>query len=538
MESYDPDIGTFSVMDKVAFGLDHPKLALMQNGGVFVAGKPIITASAGTPAAAIQEKGSKSVRSLIAPQTLTGSGGPQEAVLGVTPLSGITLSMRMNQGVERVPNDSNDDPLLTGAAKFTWRKDVPRILNRNTLLYGNFFFGRSVSKDWLSKLHVKVEALLPDNITFRDLQDNIPLVWDGSEFPYPKGMHRLGFKVVIPSASTILNAKVKVSLLDPEGKLEGLIPVKGWSQTSDGVVWKDQPNPIQIIVVPVTIQYTDPSLPLGNQVQKFQFTSSELEDFKKRMDAALQKMFPLGTGGINYDLNTQNVSLVWDLGTKTATGYTPIVGKEFMKPLIATVVGDDYKVWKDLTQFAYDNANLAYQPFLPKQGGKFLCTVIKAIPGITQADGKPDGLTHSNNFNILDISHYFSVLDIRGIDAAHELGHAHGLGHTSGPYGTSWTWPTANIYGSQFQTESKIGVQEWDPFWVSGAQNTDYLHRPLNSNSEQYPIWGFQYFNPADETGVGTVRDLMDYVVKGKGWSKWISDYTFNALFQYNKNTN
>lgn len=81
-ELYDPETGTFSVMDKLAFGLDRPKLALMQTGEVFLSGKPIVTATAGTPAAALMAAGKKSVRSVIAPQTLTGSSGLQEAIFG------------------------------------------------------------------------------------------------------------------------------------------------------------------------------------------------------------------------------------------------------------------------------------------------------------------------------------------------------------------------------------------------------------------------------------------------------------------------
>jgi hypothetical protein len=81
-ELYDPDTGAFSVMDKLAFGLDRPKLALMQDGDVFVGGKPIVTATAGTPAAGLMAPGKKGVQSVIAPQTLTGSSGLQEAVFG------------------------------------------------------------------------------------------------------------------------------------------------------------------------------------------------------------------------------------------------------------------------------------------------------------------------------------------------------------------------------------------------------------------------------------------------------------------------
>ncbi len=37
-ELYDPDTETFSVSDKMDYGLSEPKLALMKDGGVFVVG--------------------------------------------------------------------------------------------------------------------------------------------------------------------------------------------------------------------------------------------------------------------------------------------------------------------------------------------------------------------------------------------------------------------------------------------------------------------------------------------------------------------
>jgi hypothetical protein len=358
-------------------------------------------------------------------------------------------------------------------------------------------------------------------------------------------MKRLGFKASIPAAQTILNARIRTVLKDPNNLFPKLLPPEGWSKTSDGVAWKDQPNSIQIILLPVTLTYRQMAADGSSSLRVNSFTAAELNEIRTRYEVVLKKLYPFGNGGIILNENFLNVQANWDLGTRSIDGKTYSGAQWFTDPLTQTSISmvplvirnyndsgwDSVATnWDKLIMYGLAQAEIPYglQYAIP---GKFLCVLIKPVAGVTSAG--TNGMSFPSDINVTSRSHLFAAFPGQAVDLAHELGHAHQVKH---PFNSGSGWPLDPAYFSGtprseiFSTESRIGILGWDPFFLEDGS--------LNSGSVALPILGSLLYSPKDPQPYGLTKDLMDYINRNLNQHYWVSDYCFQKFFIYNTTNN
>lgn len=503
-ELYDPDAGTFSVMDKLAFGLDRPKLALMQNGGVFVAGKPIITASAGTPAAGIMAKGSKRVQSVIAPQTLTGSGGLLEAVFGT--VSAATLEVdyiTVNQGVEKYLNDENtrDGKPETQALLKLWKQDVPSIAYRPAKIDVYFKSNHPMTLEEVQKLKARIRLFSPMGDLGQPKEVKVDLV----------GPYSVRYKTsfILSEQETLPSAKIKI-ILDPTREIYPTsLPLEKTTIESDPK-WKNRAS-IRFRVIP--IRYVDAAVrsvtnpdgtttayPNGIDMAPPVVDASMLQGFKD----VLMRLYPAST--LEY------------MGSLPETVYDYIVGTP------STVDGSPTRIAINSGPIGtYDGWQRICEEIEKKRKFEtsfddtlYLGIVAECVPQWSPSPQYPKGATM--NGKALDFPD-ISMLDIRNISSVfrdlvltdtyfspmpHELGHSFNRHHAPTP---------ADLI-------SGAGVP--------GGADPDYPYIP---GGRIGTASSFDLFDVVSKTTFSTINGVkVEYDLMGYRKPRWISDYTYGGI--------
>ncbi len=232
IERYDPDTETFSVMDKLDYGLSEPKAVLMKDGSVFLAGQIQAPMEApAQPKAMRWDAESKSFR-LVSPNSSEANGNALtvgSSLMGFIVGNDIKIDyVTMNQGVQKYLNAfkradnsgafPSDENTFTGVPETDpklkdWKKNVPSIANRPAKL--DFIFSSSLAQGsyQTNRLVARLEVIPPAGSPY-----SAPAPQDVSVTPWPQvspiqtqfvATFKLG------GNETIAGAKVRVTL-DPD----------------------------------------------------------------------------------------------------------------------------------------------------------------------------------------------------------------------------------------------------------------------------------------------------------------------------------
>ncbi|WP_243303689.1 hypothetical protein [Geothrix oryzisoli] len=540
-ELYDPDTGTFSVIDKLAFGLDRPKLALIQGGGVFVGGKPIVTASAGTPAGATLASGSKVVQPMIAPLA-SGALGWLSAlsVLGLTRPEEMGVDFAtINQGVERYLDDTDQangrkEQGQGWATTMPWKAEVPKLANRPTRFRIYLKGLGDISK-------VKVRVYKGAN---QDLLNQDFLVKAGRKnvFGGPADANGLVSFVLdenqtLPdSGSTSLTLNLYVEPDPDRTYIKDEVLRK--NLTYDKPFVFQLSNPMTVYLIPIAYRYdTGTKDALGNSILRTE-PSPLNETYRIAFEKAAKEFFPVSFGKLSV-LNdpvaladpANALNYVWDETNNDLAGNPR--GK-----LYSLFNGTERWTQLGLDFFTSFGGNIKYYQLMNDINpiGKYVCAVLPKVlnHSIKQDSVRPtEGVgTAGITFKLDGIKSHFSLAvgELKALqggrptDALHELGHAHGSSHAP------WN-----------------SIDDFDAYWknnLCGFSPEVYKNGRIGVIGRSVMTQEtFDKIIDSDDDPL-KFRDLMGYawptISMPSGTLKinemyWVSDYSFRNFFKHEK---
>ncbi len=472
IERYDPASGTWSVMDTLDYGLSEPKLALMNDGSVFIAGQ--VQAPMEAPAVIAQARAAgpngMMAADLASTTLMIGS-----TLFGTMPAPAWSMTdLSLNQGVEVAGSSVGGTFTVTGTQ--TW-KNVPLVIDRPALVK----FNLTSSNQWSTAIPVKIE--IPADSTFTPITVTAKPANTGLLGGYKPSAKLLLDAFVIPKANVKGNLALKLTIQPPGGITPEVLNLT--------IPFQAAP-PMTIKLVRVKYIYVD------NGTRKVEWVgrtdASEFTAAATAAETCIKSYFPVATSPTivvpqndpffvcSEDYKDESGNLI------TAKG-SGVYSDGSLPPFN---LSQSSSAWGDVHDFAQEwvpmTSTLGINGAQP--ANTFVALVVPRIAGHTYLvnGGNARGVgTHSD--------HFVLYLYNEGEVIAHEVGHAHGRDHIK--------WPlTGNVPASPWDanypySNGVIGVNGWDP--LSGTSKDK-----------------------------GAFVDIMTY-----GTPRWISDYTFYWLWKY-----
>ncbi len=490
IELFDPESGTFSVLDYLDYGLSRPSLVLLNTGDVFMAGQiqapmdpPAIPRYMKWDAKAEVFRSSVSGLPFLVGSTLLGlaATAPNPEVEFVT----------INQGVERYIGfelDSKqtefsnivDDKKLP----LTWRRKIKILANRSSILKIYFNSNEKVVADVLFSIsqnsityitqNIEKYEFKPKNNNFGSTSPGHEIILNNTLFPFLKSGENQ-FKIeIIQQGKTVFTKQFTVNVEYRKAFQVDLIPVRYLSSTN---------------------RYD----------AAYNSMMSAMNDLKQRLDWSLKAMFPISIpeGDVSIvNVNPHNINYEWD---DQLPGYGSLVSLWSNAP---TTIEQSYTRWSQILPDFVSKPSIAAIYNDAWLLDNVIVLVVPNIEGKTFLTGKiTAGRTtlgsHVSAILNFDTSGTILTNSTDPMNAAHEIGHGFGLLHAPYPPGLASVdpnWPNLSQY-----KYGQIGYINFDSRYVRDGFFNKYLS--------------------------GSTRDLMsdDYRLK---FIRGISDYNFQQLME------
>jgi hypothetical protein len=494
IEVFDPETGTFSVMDHLDYGLEEPKLAMQADGNVFVAGMV-----QGSAAASLRTQGQAFQAATLPPGILAGLLLGQIATASDFELNAASLNQAVT--IETSVRFNAAQSLFT-AGKLTnpnpsW-KGISPIQDRDARVVLKITNGTGLTKGF--KVHLKAT---PQGGTEREIA-----VLDAS-YDSAKGVHALT-PFVLPGALARPDTQF-VLVIDPEKKR---IQKDQPYQINMQIAFEEVPA-VNVYLVPIKYVAVDQvnSQPVRTP---YELNATELEALRTQLEQQFKDYYPVSMGRVNVlsglrdrngnpaqftvpdSIPPQYFTAAWSEDGFDENGQAlvtvpdaPVPG---WRPLVSSV-GD---VWTEFSTYFMGLLGAPIGPFgmTPRPRNTYLIGVVKTVPG----HNKPVqvGQTYTTGGSNAGISHFAVTLSESALDMLHEVGHAHDRPHA--PFG---------------------GVRNPDPNWPT---TTPYKDAAVG-------VEGFQQSTKAIIPA--TKKDIMSYPPDRTYY--WISDYTFSHILEWER---
>jgi len=475
-------------MDKLDYGLSDPKMVLMKDGNVFLAGQ--IQAPMDPPATTSQTNGLRMMAAGPSSTALLAGS----ALLGTIATAGDVnvAQVSLNQGPTRYLKafDGNDSSYATAVdpntatgltdsdPKRAFKPDVPLVAGRPARIQG--------------KVNMGAERRGPVSFTIELVNDSGAVV-DSLQAQTESTLLRkatLGFDLVLPKEKAIAGAHLRFSSIKDK---DGNEIVAG--KTFQCKPSFQQPPPMTVKLVRVKYVYMDGTTRKVEWVGKTD--PNEFTTATSAAEAYIKSYYPTAIAPtIVTPVNDAFFICSEDFKDENGNPMTSVGQGNYWDPAYgnppALNLTQSNQAWGDVLTFAAEWVTQATSPVGisgQKPANTFVAMLVPRVAGHTYLvnGGNARGVGTSGN-------HFILYLYNEGEVIAHELGHAHGRDHVQWP--TTGNVPAAPFDSAFPYNNGSIGVEGWDP--SSGAKST------------------------------GTYTDIMSY-----GTPRWISDYTFYWLWKY-----
>jgi hypothetical protein len=487
-------------MDHMDYGLSEPKLALMKDGGVFVAGQIQAPMEApAVPQTMRWDPEAKVFRSvsgdfagtiLMVGSAMLGTEASVTArISSVTINQGVTRYLKMyDANVTLDPNIIDPNTFDGTPSPIVWKPEVPLVSARKARIKGTVIFQRRVKGTihfelrFVDDAGVSMEAAIPVDV----------------EAGNTLGSAEVSFQKDLDPGQVLAGSHLQVYVLNGSGGLINDLAFKAIPKFQ-------APQPLVVYVYPVNfLDATGTSVP-------FDFASA-VQDLKRD----LLRYFPLSEGGIFVIPRTWNAGVTpptWD-GRSTGDGpmLSPTNWDTFVRRFTDQVWAQHY-----VTNLVTDPPDFHMALFPPISGLTSPGSEL-GVNGITRDIGEHFALAHNQAYSNTN-TQFFAV---------HELGHAFGQPHAPGPGtagGTDPNWPyTLDPATGAAYKDAMLGIEGWDAF-------LNYVHTPAPNRTA----------STATDKALQTERDFMTHPSgnpsgSASGQQKpnryWVSDYTFKCLFR------
>jgi hypothetical protein len=490
-------------MDHLDYGLSDPKMVLMNDGNVFLAGQ--IQAPMDPPAvprAMRWDANTKSFQSLASNMPLLVGSTLLGQVATAIDLKVSLLSM--NQGVERILNATNT---TTGSApsgsKLAFKPNVPGVAHRPVRLRGVVRSTKGIDKDIAKKLEARIS--LVDTGGNETSSKTIPVAADsvlGGWFNSTR--FDFTFETSFTDTETLPGYKIRV-VLDPSRKvLPAGDPLSDTTSNFD-------PNWIESKCMTVNLLLV--KYIMNNGTTTKELTPTELETQRGLIENRIKAMHPISYTQLNVNAYS-NVEVVWDERGKGTSGADPATWNDrpgslldHTEPYNGGEVYGFLKLAAGVQDVSANNPGSPIQPYgadpratsggLKMPPNQYYLALIPEVEGHTVPTGFLGTHGTTATYQFVGSPHWnwhFAAAHPENIGwAIHELGHELGSNHTPG-----------------------VG-QGTDPQF------------PYSGDSIGVP--GFDRFNPGTNLPASTI-EIMWHTTP----LPWVSDYNFWVWWEHQNN--
>jgi hypothetical protein len=474
-------------MDHLDYGLSEPKLALLPNGDVFVAGQ--IQAPMDPPPASTQSNGLR----MMAAANVTYQGS---TILGIINGAKVSNSMSINQGTERLVNTLGLHNSEDGnAPSMAWKDLLPGIANRKALVTGNCVSTQPIDDAAFQKLKGKLTTFASGGAKISEKTLTLNRVT--YVFGLFSSKTKFTFETVLDVAETPPGGTIQLEL-DSDGAVFG-------KQTYDYNPQWTLSQAFTVNVAPVTYVPSGSTTPIV-------MDSTQLSAYASTLETAMYNYYPISSGQLHVITNS-SLGVTWD-ENPGPSGTTPAWPN--YQAGVSLAASKDANNKSD----GWLKLNIGFKDFInsiqPASGNlppnTYYVGVMPSIPNYNFPDPNQTlGTTlfapstkEQYHYSIVTYGSYSSgtisatppsFLTVpKDLETSlHEVGHAHGAMHT-GLGGSATPDPKFPYSGKN------IGVPGWN--WMTGTKFP----------SSTYDIMGYSKSN------------------------EWPSDYTFCIWFQHELN--
>ena len=496
----------YRVMDTLDYGISEPKLALLKDGSVFIAGQ--IQAPMDPPTTTALTKQSGMLRTMAAAGSIQYTGS---TIMGTIAGASLTNSLSLNQGVERQLNDLNNNNTSDGSVPtFAWKNMITGIANRNALVTANFVSTQPITDAAFAKLKTTLSVLDSSGAVVQAFPGDLKRVTTLGIFT---SKTKFTFECLLDSRYTNPGEKIQLDM-DTDGAVFGkqsYVFDPQWTQSQAFTVY----------VAPVTYTIAGTTTPIV-------MSDAQVSTYALSLENAMYAMYPISGGQLQV-LPNSALGVAWDENPKpqgSANSYAYFFAGNTLAHWSGTdqLSGNPCQGWSELNQNFWNHLtkDLGY---VDKPANQYYVAVMPTIPDHNYPDAtrtlgttiflRPNQTaTMGDQFHFSIVTngsyvggaisaappnwsaspYYLSLSASKDMETSlHEVGHQHGTNHT-GLGGSLYPDPYFTTNGVT------IGVPGWN--WSSGVRY------PKNTN------------------------DIMGY----SKFDEWPSDHTFCIWYQHELN--